>query len=116
MGLDQSAFRVPKSDSINATNVKDNEYKEIQYWRKCWPFQDWMTRLYRRKGGKSEFNCEYVQLEKEDLDLLEEDIPNLKEDTYNCLYPGDIDELPKFIANARKVLEEGDLVYYWSWW
>ena len=116
MGLDANAYRVHKSDYLSEISLPDKEYEEIHYWRKCWPLQDWMTRLYRRKGGKNEFNCEYVRLTEKDLDLLEQDIPNLKEDGLSCLCPEDIDELPKFIEEARKVLAEGDLVYYWSWW
>lgn len=135
MGLDMYAFsRMPMNQLSDEQKEKimtdviehgeaTNDPIEIAYWRKHNALHGWMERLYREKGGEDEFNCIDLLLTSEDLDRLEKDIKESK------LYPvegfffgGDYDPATEnskdiaFIRKAREELEEGNEVYYTSWW
>jgi hypothetical protein len=72
--------------------------------------------------GLSEFNCTPVELSREDLDSLEEDITNKNmPQTAGFFFGDDSDDYYKdkdleFIRSARSALDEGLKVYYDSWW
>ena len=77
MGLDQFAYVINNN----------GEKREIAYWRKHPHLQGWMENLWEIKGrpnahedkdiaGLSDFNCVPLELTKDDLDGLEEDITN----------------------------------------
>jgi len=112
MGLDQYASTV---DANNNTT-------ELATWRKHPNLQGWMEGLYRARGGEDEFNCVDLELTLADLDMLEgavkgSDLPS----TAGFFFGGDSDEHYKeedleFIAKARVELENGNKVFYSSWW
>ena len=119
MGLDQNAYKVKKKYAISSIAVKDNcleDSNEIMYWRKSYDVQDFMENLYRKKGGKNEFNCEVVRVTNRDLDNFEKYV--IEDETCQmsgaCKY--DIEQNKKFIQLARDAILEGYYVYYWSWW
>lgn len=120
MGLDASLYRSPKKYAnvpfINPEDsFSDSEFEELHYWRQFWPLQYWMELLYSKKGGTKEFNCVNLQLTKEDLDQLEKDCKEF--DTSQCLFGGRYAyELPLVIETARRVIDKGDCVFYWSWY
>jgi hypothetical protein len=103
----------------------DNERQEIQYWRKHPDLHRWMERLYREKGGQAEdFNCVPVELNLEDLERLETEIKVTGLDkNHGGFFFGssnrndeEENEDLEFIRNARRAIEEGDTVFYDSWW
>ena len=126
MGLDQYALRVRKNAVINNLSYKmvlDGQPtdRELYYWRKVPRLQGWMERLYREKGGEEVFNCECVKLEPADLDRLEKDVRKNRLPPTSGYFFGrhcesDMKYILDFIGKARKVIEEGDAVYYSSWW
>jgi hypothetical protein len=123
MGLDQFSY------SIDSEGNKT----EIAYWRKHPNLQGWMENLWENKGrpnandesdsmGLSEFNCVPVELSYEDLDSLEKDIQNSSmPQTAGFFFGNDSDDYYKekdleFIQSARFALDNGNKVYYDSWW
>ena len=97
---------------------------KLAYWRKFNALHAWMEALYYAKGGKSNsFNCVTVRIDVADLDKLEADAKtgNLKPAAgffwgEQEIYPEDLEDLAKFIADARKAIVDGYAVYYDSWW
>ena len=129
MGLDMYAWRVKANDVIDDFTVaKDEEgyskFEEIHYWRKHHDLHGWMEKLYRNKGGaKESFNCVPVRLTMENLDALQFDLLNdALPETQGFFFgtnPPDLESLAedlKFIQKARDAINEGDAVYYDSWW
>jgi hypothetical protein len=129
MGLDMYAWRVKAEDAIGDFEIaKDSEgqskIEEMFYWRKHHDLHGWMEKLYRNKGGaKESFNCVPVRLTTENLDALQFDLLNdALPETQGFFFgnnPPDLETLAedlKFIQAARDAINEGDAVYYDSWW
>lgn len=103
--------------------TKYNFNQDFAYWRKFNHLHGWMHRLYNKKGGTGEFNCEAIRLHPEDIDQLEKDM-NLNNLTptdgfffgSSELYPEDLQSLKEFIQNSRDAFENDEAVYYDSWW
>tara|TARA_Y100000593_G_scaffold61787_1_gene114437 strand:+ start:2661 stop:2999 length:339 start_codon:yes stop_codon:yes gene_type:complete len=112
MGLDQYAY----------TKDAQDEQQDIAYWRKHPNLQGWMEELYRQKGGKDEFNCVEVELALEDLERLESDIlSSALPNTTGFFFGSDSDDYYKekdleFINKSRDLINNGEPVYYSSWW
>jgi hypothetical protein len=117
MGLDMYAY---------IRNDEEDKPTEIAYWRKHNRLHGWMENLYHEKGGTEEFNCVPVLLTVEDLDRLEKIIEcKALPETNGFFFGGDSyeeyeewykeDDL-KFIKVARQSIEDGNKVYYDSWW
>lgn len=119
MGLDQYAFAVDN----------DNQVK-IASWRKHNRLQGWMTTLAETKGviqKGDEFNCIDLEIDKEDLNKLEESITSFKLpktggfffglDSYSdsINYSHHNDDMA-FVAKARKALGNGFRVVYSCWY
>jgi hypothetical protein len=141
MGLDMYAYRT-KVEISGPTDFQDEVYsksseecnenecttdnenlsEELMYWRKHPNLHGWMENLYYEKGGKSEsFNCVTVELTLEDLDSLEKAVMGQNLPTTEGFFFGTSDEEINekdiaFINLARKAIEEGDKVFYDSWW
>lgn len=127
MGLDQYAYRVKKEAVINDLKFEHeidgvDTCEEIYYWRKVPALQGFMEKLYYEKGGEDTFNCEFVRLTLEDLDDLEKAVKN---DTmpihtegffFGKHYDEDMPTVLDFVYKAKRVIAEGDAVYYSSWW
>ena len=115
MGLDQYA-----------SMGKKNDHTFFQ-WRKHNRLQGWMENLYREKGGEDEFNCVDLELDLDDIEkleaaLLDKALPETDgfffgPDSYDEDYwPDQKAEDLTFIEKAKKILENGDRVYYSCWW
>ncbi len=110
MGLDQSAYTKDK---------KGNE-QEIAYWRKHNALDGWMEKLFREKGNDGGWNCAELELTKEDIEHLEQDVKSDSlPETEGFFYGADsrFDEYKKeqtleFIEEAKVLLEKGERVYY----
>lgn len=111
MGLDQYAKA-----------IKGEEEVQLAQWRKHPNLQGFMAKLYENKGGKEEFNCQEVYLDKVDLDALERAvIKKMLPETMGFFFGSDSDEHYKeqdlmFIQEARVALDNGWRVAYSSWW
>jgi hypothetical protein len=128
MGLDMYAYRTPvqlnKSVDFQDEIMAGDETNatQIAYWRKHPNLHGWMEALYYAKGGEKEsFNCVPVELTREDLDalalaIIDESLPgttgfffgNTKGSEYNA----DL----QFVTEAIRCIENGDRVFYDSWW
>jgi hypothetical protein len=123
MGLDQFAYTI---DS-------EGNKIELAYWRKHPNLQGWMENLWDSKGrpnenedsnnsGMSDFNCVPVELTLEDLESLERDIQNNHmPQTVGFFFGSNSDDDYKekdleFIQMAKDALDNGNKVYYDSWW
>lgn len=135
MGLDQYAYRVKMANVKDDLSFKTGTTYDVTtklddlgnnmdfaYWRKFYPLDDWMRRLYAAKGGNYEFNRDYVRLYEEDLDKLYSEAQNL--DFYEGGYCSsaqeekeyEYDYLMDFILRAKVAINEGDAIYYSNWW
>ena len=127
MGLDQYAYRVRKGiikpgTDINKLDIPSEELEKIAYWRKHPNLHGWMERLYVDKGGEDMFNCEFVQLNEDELVKLQEDIlmdaldeavgPFWGDDADNQYRKSDLD----FIKVALDSINKGYDILYYSWW
>lgn len=118
MGLDQFAYAVDNT----------GEKVELAYWRKHPNLQGWMEDLWISKGrpnaheDSDDFNCIPVELTKEDLDSLEQDVTNANlPDTVGFFFGSNSDAIYgqqdlEFVRKARKALDNGLTVVYDSWW
>lgn len=122
MGLDQSAYSLDKNG--NKT--------ELAYWRKHPNLQGWMENLWHSKGCPNkptenlspmgDFNCIPVELTREDINNLENDILNDRlPSTVGFFFGDDSDNYHKkqdleFVQKAREALDDGLTVMYDSWW
>ena len=82
MGLDQYVYCVKRCNVIDDFSFKQGRLLsdgvidefgnnlEFDYWRKFIPLDRWAYKIYLKKGGKGEFDCAEVKLDKEDLDEL----------------------------------------------
>ena len=123
MGLDQYAKKV-KSDYDYETKTDTIVKTEIHYWRKHNALEGWMANLWRSRGMDGEFNCQVVQLTKDNLDNLENDIKEGRlPQTEGFFFGADTsqdedrkaDDL-EFIEEESKAIDEGYEVEYTSWW
>jgi hypothetical protein len=121
MGLNMYAFktRTPVG-AVDFEKPKDKE--RIAYWRKHPNLHGWMEQLYYAKGGaKDSFNCTGLRLDATDLDALEVAVNgNALPDTTGLFFgesgPDRVGEDRAFIEKARAALQDGNFVYYDSWW
>ena len=127
MGLDMYAYRIEKSRSqglfsvdFSGVSAEEKDGKVFHYWRKHWTLDRLMQILFKKKGGKGTFNCQFLQLTELDLNYIERIIysgkvkmeyaPDITYDKY--IAQDDLD----FIAEARRIIDSGDCVYYYNWW
>ena len=127
MGLDQYAY-------VNAKTVEDkdgNTYlkgeQEIT-WRKHARLQEFMEKLWHKKGNEKEFNCVDLELTKHDLEKLQKQIENNYYDHFSTggLFWGHqfqeemalqyLEQDRKFVADALQAVEKGNTVVYSCWW
>lgn len=133
MGLDMYVWKTQKKYGVSPIKIdyvameQDGvEGEEFHYWRKNRHIHNWFEKLYRSKGGTGEFNCKEVKITIDDLNHLEQDIKSgeiinfdnggffFGENDYD-MYRKE-DDL-KFIEQAKKELENENVVlYYGSWW
>ena len=123
MGLDQYASArkgEPQTDEDGYTYYEDS--KELAYWRKHPNLQGWMENLWLAKGGEGEFNCQDVELDLEDLDMLESTLDEQElPETVGFFFGENSDDHYaeqdcEFIREARAAIKQGYTVVYSSWW
>lgn len=139
MGLDMYAYVASKAgqynefyegaewdstvgDSVNPNVVKP---REIAYWRKHPNLHGWMRKLWEAKSGDGNaesFNGIELELTRDDIDMLEEDVlaGNLPSTT-GFFFGDESDSYYKnhdlaFVKNARAELFCGLKVFYNSSW
>lgn len=132
MGLDMYAFSVPADQPINVPSTdpdyafdRNPESEKIMYWCKNNALHGWMERLAEERLGLSafDFNCEYLQLTKQDLTNLAADIKAGKLKPTEGFFFGAqvyLEEEQKedleFVETALGLIESGKDIYYYSWW
>ena len=122
MGLDMYAYRTKAKPTTQTDFKGDDNDVQIQYWRKHPNLHGWMENLYYQNGGKNDsFNCTNVELTFQDLKDLYEDIKtNTLPHTCGFFFGEssheDMENDMKFVEEALKAIEEGEYVYYSSWW
>lgn len=129
MGLDMSAHRwhikPPKEVDFTLEEISletlEASVTKISYWHKHPNLHGWMEKLYREKGGTEEvFNGDFVVLNSQDLDRLEDDVlegnlPFTKGFFFGTSTDRKLNDLI-FIEEARKAIQEGDTVFYTGNW
>ena len=103
-------------------NPNVSKPRELAYWRKHPNLHGWMDRLWRERGGESDFNGDELELTAEDLDNLEYDVENNRLPPTSGFFFGEgaddyykQDDL-KFIQEARAEMFLGLKVFYNSSW
>ena len=103
MGLDQYAYVVAKNEQNTDFEPVALGSATIGVWRKNYELQDYMEKLYRKKGGTSEdFNLVSVRLSEDDLAEI-----GAEANSYNT---------SMFVRLAYMAINDGKEVYYNSWW
>jgi hypothetical protein len=101
---------------------KVSKPREIAYWRKHPNLHGWMHQLWESKGNSGDFNGDELELSREDLDALEQDvIEGTLPGTSGFFFGQNSDEEYreddlKFIREARAELFMGLKVFYNSSW
>ena len=137
MGLDMYAFK-HKGEQFKPNQKRDEaDVIQIADWRKHNRLQGFMQELWEARTpeevkqsdkGWNQFNCVPLYLSKEDLDMLEEQVRTrtlpetsgffFGQDSYT--WQGEQEDMKaydlKFVANAKKYLNEGYEVFYECWW
>ena len=120
MGLDQIAYFKENGGEIDG---KPQEVQvDIATWRKHPNLQGYMEALWRSRGGKGEFNCVSVELSWQDVhDLASTIIQEKLPETTGFFYGGNADKHYRlqdleFCVKALGYINEGNKVYYSSWW
>lgn len=116
MGLDM--FLYGKKDMAN----KNDEKREIGYWRKHPNLHRYIENLYRVKGGKEEFNCIDYLLSKEEIeDIIAKSKNRELDKSEGGFFFGescdeDNESTVKIMTIALKCMKQGYKIYYTSWW
>ena len=136
MGLDMYAYVATKAGQREEYYEAEGDYvdgewkpnngvakpREIAYWRKHPNLHGWMRKLWEAKGNAGEFNGDELELTREDIDMLEEDIlAGRLPSTSGFFFGNPADDHYKdsdlqFIKNARAELFFGLKVFYNSSW
>ena len=137
MGLDMYAFKHKGEQFKPNQNREEADVIQIADWRKHNRLQGFMQELWEAKtpekdkvhnNGWNQFNCVPLYLTKEDLDMLEEQVRTrtlpecggffFGQDSYT--WEGEQEDMKatdlKFVADAKKYLNEGFQVFYECWW
>ena len=119
MGLDMYAFKRKKGAS------KD-DMEEVMYWRKHNRLHGLMEEIYREKGGKGDFNNVTLRLRKKDMrriirTILRKDLKPTSGfffggDSYEVYKEYYLEDDLKFVIEMKEAIENGDKMYYDSWW
>lgn len=129
MGLDMYACVAAPNLLIDPKAQVDLELKSgvernvFTYWRKFNHLHGWMNKLYEAKDGKDEeFNLSSVRLTKKDLKQLEKNWKAGKLTATAGFFFGSSEwyknydtSLEKFLIDARALIDEGKIVYYYAW-
>lgn len=110
MHLIQYAYRVPKENRINTFNFfKSDKVKSFFYTQRNYLIRDLLWDLYTYRKGKKNFNDVYVEIRKKDV---REIIKAIKQN--NNLSDDYKEDALIFFEQTKKILEQGDCVYYYN--
>lgn len=127
MGLDMYAYSRKKG-------AKRDDTTKIMTWRKHNRLHGWMEQLWRKREGKKidqelrngDFNCIPLRLKMKDLNRLAKDIATQNfpvtngfffgEDSYKQYNEYYMEDDIKFLWAAYRAIDNGEKVYYDSWW
>ena len=124
MGISQNFYAVEKEDIISDFDFSDNHgdkysWSEIANFSKEWPLYNWMHNLWKEKVGKDlhkhDLREEYLLLNQNDINRLEEDFNNgkLKFDDKDKEVKEWLDErFREFLETAKKYLAADFVIYY----
>lgn len=100
LDLDKYGFLNEKQfdELCNSVNME-----EIDYWRKSYDLDKYLTDLYYKKGGTKEFNCKYLELTANDISDV---IKHFKDDK------SIVDSMEKALIQINK----GYRIWYENWW
>lgn len=131
MGLDMYAYRVTNPEDPSPIHLiteadyvpfEGHQAEEIFYWRKHPNLHGWMEHLYYKKGGRADsFNCVNVVLTEHDINELEKaitsgNLPHTAGFFFGVSSDEDVINDLKFVELAKKSIQEGNIIYYTSWW
>lgn len=114
MGLDQYAYIKRKNEELDSRLLE-----EFKYFRKNRHLEDYMANIWYNRGNKEEFNCQYLVLERKDLENLTKD--SLNDDASGFFWGNhtlkeDWEEIADFKKKALKWMDKGFEIVYSSWW
>lgn len=119
MGLDQFAYSI---------NHNSGGKEDLAYWRKHPNLHGWMEKTWESKGrpyehsDSTDFNGIRLELTKEDLDSLKQDVLDTTlPETVGFFFGSDSDDIYRqqdleFVEKAKKALDSGLTVVYDSSW
>jgi len=130
MGLDSYLIKYKGKNRKEVDFEHSGGEEELHYWRKNPNLEQFMSDLYFSKGGKGvksfgnidSFNCCKVELKEQDITTLQELIISDKLPTGGGFFHGNNsdaeykEETLEALKDAMNAIEEGDRVYYTSWW
>lgn len=125
MELNQYTYvtKIKPSRSVDfESEFVDVKIEEICGWIKHYYLQEWMFKLYRKKGGKGWFNCNMLLLNKQDiLDLKQflesKEIYNSFDLTTQDSIENNIQKSIEFCEKATHLLKDStNYIIYHSWW
>jgi hypothetical protein len=114
MGLDQYAYIKRKNEELDPDLLQ-----EFMYFRKNRHLEDYMANIWYNRGNEKEFNCQFLVLEKKDLENLKK--ANLNDDASGFFWGShtlkdDWEEIAEFKKKALELMDKGFEVVYSSWW
>ena len=124
MGISQNFYAVEKEDIIDDFDFSDNHgdkysWSEIASFSKEWPLYNWMRSIWKEKAGKDlhkhDLREEYLLLNQNDINNLEEDFSNgkLKFDDKDEEVKEWLDEcFREFLETAKRYLAADFVIYY----
>lgn len=124
MGLDQYAYK----SKVSIEEFTPDNIEKIFYWRKNPDLHGWMEQLWEQRNEDlvvnnpdMQFNTVYLELTADDLTDLEyqnegETLPETTGFFFGKSDKSDKELNKEFIEIARQAINDGDRVYYFSWW
>lgn len=123
MGLDSYLYSYKGKNRKEVDFTHSGEEEQLHYWRKNPNLEQFMADLYFEKGGQAPcFNCCRVELKEQDINTLQELIISDNLPTGGGFFHGGNsdaeykEETLEALKDAMNAIEEGDRVYYTSWW
>ena len=124
MGLDQYAYK----SKVSSEEFTLDNHEKIFQWRKNPDLHGWMEQLWEQQNEDlvvnnpdMQFNTVYLELTVDDLTDLEyqnegETLPETTGFFFGKSDASDKEANREFIEVARQAINDGDRVYYFSWW
>lgn len=117
----EDAEKLSKEDKKELESLRDAG-KEIQYFRKHSDLHGWLTEKWLEKHPEEDnFNCLYLEITPELLAEMTEYANQIDHERYQGFfwgesYPEDWEDTRKLCERIKDILDEGNKVFYTSWW